>query len=242
MSGINFREDVQLQDWEELLAELSGDDVDDMVKGLEADTWEKIREFDFNDLPHIGNAYADTLLSRLEGELREKVGYGFLNVEKFINADDTSFSVNGRVISNMSDWKDCLVGLTGLDVLEAVIDDLMRDYDPIGSKTLTELHTEGRDAVIERYVPDEQAIKEASRLVGYEHLSPIIKWAFGAGFFIKAVVEEHIKPEFKEADVVVEDFDLLVTIQALMDCDDILSYDEIDDITNLTKIKHGEQL
>lgn len=238
MSSINFKDDVELQDWEAMLAELRGDNVDDMVKGLKADTWDRIRGLEFEELPHLGNEYAKTLLANLEAEMRQNVGQGFLIIETFINSTNTSISVNGNYIYGMDSWKKTLIELTGIDTLEGVIDGLMSDYSHIGSKTLTELHQEGRDAVIERYIPDEEALSKVTNLMGYEYLSPIIKWAYGAGFFIKAVIEEHIKPEYRHAEVVVEDFDLLVTIQVLIDGMDIFSYDATDEITTLSK--HSE--
>lgn len=241
MSGINFREDVQLQDWEAMLAELQGDKVEDLVTGLEADTWEEVKHLDYQQLPHFGNAYASVLLNRLEGELRSQVGGSYLRCEKMINATNTSFSVCGTYINNMADWKDLLIEETGLEDFEAMIDVLMTDYSPVGSKVLSELHTNGKDATIEQYVPKQkQQLKEMCIDADIEDLALVLQWALGAACLVKAVIDEHINDDLKHCNVLVEMYDTKVVLQVLENGIDVLpDYKELPSIINLTKVSNA---
>ena len=202
-----FHHDVDLQDWENLLAELSAESVGTIIENTEAEAWEVLRQCSIDELPHAGNVYANALLAKIEAELYDKLGTG---IDLYYNANhlDTVLSLGESKISSIEDLEEHLASITGLEEFTDLIDDMDGGLDAERSVELTKLYDNGVDFVIDEYTPDDAVIALLEDGLKVDRIPYQLKRAVGAAYFIQAVVLELIP----NADIQVQVCNLEVNV------------------------------
>lgn len=200
----DFDEDIQLQDWEAMLAKLRSADVDDLTKALKAAAWDEVRQYGSDEIPHFGNVYASVLLSNLQAELSQQLPDGAVEYEVFVNATNTSFSVDGVYINNFGDWVEFLAENTNLNQLYDLVSAIKYEYKHEDSKTLNALYFDGQTRTIINHHPTEEDLKSMGVDVDYQNMSHLFKTALGAALFIKAFIDEHREDDEAETSVKVD--------------------------------------
>lgn len=187
-----FSEDVELQQWQSMLASMRGDNLSDSIEAMQKDAWEEVRAFDYDDAPHFGNTYANLLLNAIVGEITEQLG-DTVSTEIFINALDTKFSVDNVAINSLNDLNRYLHLATGLNKFETTILGLLNKYDVTGSEILSELRSCGVDSLIGDYMPTQEALRDLdiNLNIDVDQMNINLKWAIGAARILKVIIEEH---------------------------------------------------
>ena len=187
-----FSQDIELQQWQSMLATMRGDNLSDSIEALQKDAWEEVRAFDYDDDFHFGNTYANLLLNAIVGEITEQLG-DTVSTEIFINAMDTKFSVDGVAINSLNDLNRYLHGATGLNDFSTMILGLLNKYDATDSEILSELRSCGVDSVIGDYMPTQEILRDLDidLNIDVDQMNIHLKWAIGAARIVKAIIEEH---------------------------------------------------
>lgn len=190
-----FHQDIDLKDWESLLAELSVESEGTISKKVESEAWDALRQYSHEDMPHAGNIYAEILLANIEKELN-KISGSNLDINYSVNALDTSLSINGCEIADMDDLDNCLNDITGYDAFLDMLDEIDSALDSDRSPLTKNLYDNGSDAVIREYMPENAEVILLGDHLDGDTIIPQLNRALGAAYFIKELILE-LMPEAK---------------------------------------------
>ena len=186
-----FHHDIDLKDWEALLAELSVESVGTILNETEAEAWELMRQYSHDDMPHAGNIYANVLLGKIKKEVHRLFGSA-IDVGYSVNALDTSLWFGDSAIADMDDLENYLNDITGFDDFIELLNEMDSGLDAERSTLLTQLYNNGSDSIIDEYMPDNSEIELLDDELEVDKIPPHLKRALGAAYFIKAVILELI--------------------------------------------------
>ena len=232
-----FAQDVELQDWEAMLALMRGDNLDDLKEGLKADAWEKSRGYEYEHVPPLGDTYATILLDAHKGEIVDQVGANNLWLLAQVDGKQTRFLVDNKDVNNLDDYNNYLAEVTGLNQLEAFIDELMTNYNHDDSEILTALAREGKDCLIGDYEPTAKNLIDMGIGINLERMAQPLKWALGAARIIEAFINENMIDELKPVFVDIGMYGIRVNVNILKD-----GIDELADYSNLYSLMKLERL
>lgn len=95
--------------WLDLLVELTGERD---ITWLDQETWDLIRQYEFNDAPLFENVYQDLLLRALQDAIADYLAeqfadnlYGNVDVHYYVNASCSDCSITYRTIDYEEDWR-----------------------------------------------------------------------------------------------------------------------------------------
>lgn len=118
-----FYADIDLHDWEEMLAALRGESVNTVTDEVKELTWQDIKQCEsYEDVDAVSSVYASKLLDAVSAVIGES--YPNVSFEQSINCLMTSFFVDGESIHEYDDLQEVLFGITGRTKCADILDEL----------------------------------------------------------------------------------------------------------------------
>lgn len=127
-----FYLDIDLHDWENMLATLKGEDVNTVTDEVKEITWQDIQQREsYEDVDNVSSVYASKLLDAVSSVISKD--YPDVSFEQSINCLMTSFFVNGETVHDFDGLQSVLSDITGrtmcVDILEELNDSEFNDLD-----------------------------------------------------------------------------------------------------------------
>ena len=231
-----FYTDIDLHDWESMLATLSGESESVVTERAKAATWEEIRSNDdYENIESVSNIYASKLLDAVVAIINNE--YPNLSHEQYINCLNTSFSVDGQNIHDFDDLQNVLATLTGLEMCVDILDELndseFNDLDDAERDSIQKTGVVGdmRAATnLASFIDNIEATDE--EVAGIYHFSECpqqLRKAIGAALQIKRFIDDNTK--FCDTEVTVVDSTVCISCDIRTE-----GYFEIESITDLWQV------
>lgn len=221
-------------DWHNMLAELLYDESDEIVYGLQRDTWEELRQYTFDDISAPAYVYMKHLLAMCVNSIEIVIGKT-LSIETVNNGRASSLMVDGQEIDGWRELSGLLNEKSG-----------MNNYRRLLIEMKTANHFSPSDVDMAELIED--GVKETvrnHRLANAEigalgldglpcdTLDNTLRDAIGAASFIKSVVRRHLKDEYAGHQIVIENDSVAINL-ALVGEDTHRYINSIETIIELT--------
>lgn len=127
-----FYVDIDLHDWEEMLATLRGESVITVTDEAKELAWQDIKQREsYEDVDKVSGIYASKLVDAMSKVIAEQ--YPNISLSQDINCLMTSFSVDGCDVHDYTELQEVLFDITGrtkcLDILNELNDSEFNDLE-----------------------------------------------------------------------------------------------------------------
>lgn len=184
-----FHTGVNMYQWEHLLAQITGQTKEDVIKTTRKLAWNVMRRFEIEDMPNVGFIYAHQLLEQIEDAFYNMLGTD-ISVEHDPEYCGGYLLLNLHEVKSYKDYQSLLGDFTFLDEHLWSIEHLMPYLYDNKSDVLSQVRDRGIEAMVAEYSLSDEAIEALELDMDIEYMPKQLRDAIGAAYLLKAFIDE----------------------------------------------------
>lgn len=221
-------------DWHNMLADLLYDESDEIVYGLQRDTWEELRQDAFEDITSPAYVYMKHLLAMCVNSIETVIGKT-LSIDTVNNGRASSLMVDGQEIYGRRELNGLLNEQSGMNNYRRLLIEMKtaNQFSP-NDVDMAELIERGvKETIINHRLSNAEIGALALDGLPCDTLDNTLRNAIGAASFIKSVVQRHLKDKYAGQQIVIENDGVAINL-ALVGEDTHRYINSIETIIELT--------
>lgn len=193
-----------------------GKDIGLVIRELEQKTWDEVRVIKNPSDAEPAEVFNGHLLDAIEQGIIKSVGADTINITKHYNVHNAHLMLDDYRTADNVGWRDYLTTNCGYNDLREMVNEIgeLGSMDTKRNNAIIdEIFLMGVDEAIIAHSLDKEEISKLNISLPAEHMPVQIKQAIASANLIKTFIEQNLKPELADRNVVIDNDGITIFVR-----------------------------